>query len=141
MKPDPGEALPEWIQALDQEIFGTPWGPLESHERLFSEAPLAYARWSAVPAAGEGELLRIAVAPTARRQGHARALLLASEKALRAEGITELFLEVRISNAPARALYEAMGWRPQGLRKRYYRDGEDAATYSKHLLSDPEADF
>jgi ribosomal-protein-alanine N-acetyltransferase len=36
------------------------------------------------------------------------------------------FLEVRPSNAAARALYERAGFRDAGLRARYYQDGEDA---------------
>jgi len=42
-------------------------------------------------------------------------------------------LEVGVSNAAARRLYEAAGWRESGLRKGYYRDGEDAALYAKRL--------
>jgi ribosomal-protein-alanine N-acetyltransferase len=36
-------------------------------------------------------------------------------------------LEVRLSNEPARLLYQRFGFRPVGLRPRYYSDnGEDA---------------
>lgn len=129
----PGSALPLWVESLEQTVFGEPWGALEDHEVLFGLPPQAYARWSAVPAAQEAELLRIAVAPTARRQGLARRLLEASESWLRSEGIQDLYLEVRPSNQPAQALYEVMGWQQQRLRKAYYRDGEDALVYWKQL--------
>jgi ribosomal-protein-alanine N-acetyltransferase len=129
----PGSELPAWIEALDGSVFDQAWGPLADHERIWALEPEAFARWSAVPAAGEAELLRIAVAPSARRKGLARQLLRACEAALRASGIRALRLEVRVSNGAARSLYEAEGWRMEGLRPRYYRDGEDAALYGKDL--------
>ena len=129
----PGSELPAWAETLDRAIFGTPWGPLEGHEHLLAVPPLGYARWGVVPAAQEAELLRLAVAPEARRQGLARGLLEASERYLLREGIATLHLEVRESNQPARALYEALDWRLQHRRKAYYADGEDALIYWKPL--------
>jgi hypothetical protein len=35
-------------------------------------------------------------------------------------------LEVRVGNAPARRLYEKLGFEEVGERRNYYRDGEDA---------------
>lgn len=129
----PGSALPGWIERLETAVFGDSWGALPDHERLWAAPELGFARWSWVPAAGEAELLRIAVDPAARRQGLARSLLRASEADLRSAGIHRLFLEVRASNLAAQALYEAEGWRRGGLRPRYYRDGEDAVLYSKEV--------
>lgn len=129
----PGSDLPGWLEALERETFGGTWGPLADHERIWAAEGEAFARWGAVPAAGEAELLRIAVAPPARRRGLARDLLRAAEADLRARGVRALRLEVRVSNAAARALYEAEGWRMEGLRPRYYGDGEDAALYGKDL--------
>ncbi len=128
-----GEPMPLWVELLDRATFGEPWGPLESHEHLLVIAPHAFIRWCAIPTADEAELLRIAVSPEARRQGLARKLMEASEAFLLAEGIDTLYLEVRPSNAPARALYESMGWKLQRMRKAYYRDGEDAVIYWKQL--------
>lgn len=129
----PGSQLPPWVEILEQEAFGKPWGPLASHEHLFCFRPLAYIRWSAIPAAQEAELLRIAVSPSARRQGLARQLLEASERYLRSASIDTLFLEVRPSNQAARTLYEATGWKLQRIRKAYYPDGEDGLIYLKLL--------
>jgi ribosomal-protein-alanine N-acetyltransferase len=85
------------------------------------------------PAAEEAELLRLAVHPDHRRKGLARALLAASEERLRKEGVRCLHLEVSVSNTGARELYLAVGWTGEGLRRGYYRDGEDAALYRKEL--------
>jgi ribosomal protein S18 acetylase RimI-like enzyme len=127
------DPMPLWVELLEESAFGEPWGPLEPNEHLLLIAPHAFIRWCAIRAANEAELLRIAVAPEARRQGLARKLMLASETFLLDEGIDNLYLEVRTSNLPARSLYEALGWRMQRLRKAYYRDGEDAVIYWKQL--------
>ena len=129
----PGEPLPSWVRALDETTFGEAWGELEPHEAMWMLEEAAFARWSLVPAAAEGELLRIAVDPTHRGQGRAQTLLNACEGELALLGIRELHLEVRASNAAARALYLRSGWRKAGTRKHYYRDGEDALLYAKPL--------
>ena len=41
-------------------------------------------------------------------------------------GIEEIYLEVRVSNRPARAFYAGLDFREAGRRNRYYLDGEDA---------------
>jgi [ribosomal protein S18]-alanine N-acetyltransferase len=70
-------------------------------------------------------LMNIAVAPERRRQGVARRLL---ERLFEeAESDARYTLEVRTSNHGAIAMYEQLGFRPAGHRRRYYHDnGEDA---------------
>ncbi len=111
---------------LDAATFGEAWGPLARHEGLWVLETAGFARWSLVPIAHEGELLRIAVAPERRGQGLGRDLLKAVQAELKSAGYTELHLEVRAGNAAARALYAACGWREVGRRAKYYGDGEDA---------------
>lgn len=86
-------------------------------------------------AAGEGEVLTLAVRPAARRSGVGRGLMdgLAAEAARR--GAEVLFLEVAEPNWPARALYEAMGAALVGRRRRYYPDGADALVLRLALSS------
>lgn len=69
----------------------------------------------------EAELLTLAVAPEARRQGVARALLAEFVGAVRAQGAQDIFLEVAADNIAARALYKAHGFAETGIRKGYYR--------------------
>lgn len=71
---------------------------------------------------GENEVLNLAVDPAYRRRGVGRALL---EAELAAPGAWRL--EVRESNAAARALYLALGFREAGRRKNYYRNPAEAA--------------
>lgn len=131
----PGSALPTWLTELDGLLFDQAWGALDDHEHLWAAPPLGYARWHVPPNLGEAELLRIGVAETARGKGLGRLLLRESLHALRTAHVIECRLEVRISNAPARRLYESDGWRLRGIRKGYYRNGEDAALYQLSLDS------
>lgn len=73
-----------------------------------------------------GEVLTVGVVPDARRRGWGTALLEACLDHWREVGVTEGFLEVRVGNARALALYERAGWLRVGWRRGYYADGEDA---------------
>ncbi len=69
----------------------------------------------------EAELFRLVVAPQFRRQGVGLLLLQSSLRHLHAMGAQTCFLEVRDSNKAAQALYERVGFRETGRRKKYYR--------------------
>ena len=129
----PGSEVPVWIEALETEAFGKPWGDLEGGDHVWARAGVGFARWQVIPAAQEAELVRIAVNPAWRRKGQGAALLRHSQGVLTRMRIRTLFLEVRVSNSSARMLYEKEGWVAIGLRRGYYRDGEDAALYRKDL--------
>jgi len=75
----------------------------------------------ALDAADEGEILNLAVAPATRRTGLGQALVHEMLEALSDRGVRQVYLEVRESNAPARALYAAQGFKEVGRRKQYYR--------------------
>jgi ribosomal-protein-alanine N-acetyltransferase len=66
---------------------------------------------------GEAELLTLAVAPRAQRQGRGRRLL---QRWLATETATEVFLEVAADNTPAIALYRDLGFAVISERKAYY---------------------
>lgn len=76
---------------------------------------------------GETDMMNVAVHPDFRRQGVAKALILALVDALKERGSHWLMLEVRQSNAPARALYEKLGFAEVGRRKNYYRNPKEDA--------------
>jgi ribosomal-protein-alanine N-acetyltransferase len=87
-------------------------------------------------AADEVHLLDLAVEPTARRRGMARALLEAIVMDARANGGRLVLLEVRASNAAARSLYAALGFAQTDVRRAYYSDnGEDAVVMRLDLAS------
>jgi ribosomal-protein-alanine N-acetyltransferase len=72
-------------------------------------------------AAGEAEVLSVAVAKSERGRGIGRALMNAHLARLAAAGVTSVFLEVERGNASAIALYEGLGFETVGERKNYYR--------------------
>ncbi|MGQ0444855.1 MAG: ribosomal protein S18-alanine N-acetyltransferase [Beijerinckiaceae bacterium] len=74
-------------------------------------------------AAGEAEILTIAVAPEWRRRGIATSLLAPHLSGLAAAQVDRLFLEVDAENTAARALYANFGFEQVGERKAYYRTG------------------
>lgn len=86
----------------------------------------------------EGELGNLAIAPEWRRQGLGRYLLDWALEGARKRDVGSVFLEVRVSNRAAQNLYTHYGFRPVGLRKRYYREPvEDARVLSIDLRPPP----
>lgn len=97
----------------------------------------------AMPGVDEVHLLNITVAPAQQRQGWARFMLDALVLWSRGQRAQWLWLEVRHSNAPARALYERYGFAQVGLRRGYYpagqREREDAVVMSLNLVAQAHA--
>ena len=81
----------------------------------------------------DAEIGNIAVAPSHRGRGIAKLLMEKMHEVAREKGATECFLEVRVGNAPAIALYKKFGYAPYGIRANYYEDGEDALTMKRAL--------
>jgi ribosomal-protein-alanine N-acetyltransferase len=129
----PGSAVPAWVERLDSACFGSVWGALDEGDHLWLLPGIGFARWKVIGPAQEAELVRIAIEPASRRTGLGHELLNACLASLTRMGVQVLHLEVRVSNQAARALYEKDGWVYQGVRKGYYRDGEDAALYRRDL--------
>ena len=78
-------------------------------------------------AVDEGQVTNVAVHPAHRRQGLGRRIVEAFVKEARRRGLVQISLEVRASNIAAIRLYEEMGFRTAGVRKRFYRNpAEDA---------------
>lgn len=75
----------------------------------------------------EAHITNIAVRTSRRGEGIGRRLLHGLMRIARRAGADGITLEVRPSNAAALHLYESVGFKKAGLRKKYYSDnGEDA---------------
>jgi len=74
----------------------------------------------------KGHLVSIAVSTTSRRKGIASDLLANSMPAIEKSNITDYVLEVRVSNYGAIDLYKNFGFEIESIKKKYYRDGENA---------------
>jgi ribosomal-protein-alanine N-acetyltransferase len=85
----------------------------------------------------EEELLLFAIAPAWRLRGLGHALLAQFIEGARQRGKKRLFLEMRRNN-PAGILYAAHGFRPIGIRPRYYRasNGDRIDAITQELVLD-----
>jgi len=72
-----------------------------------------------------------------QRRGLGRWLLIHLLLAAGDRGLTHATLEVRQSNQAALALYESLGFRVAGERRRYYADDESALILWRSHLQDP----
>lgn len=112
------------LAEMRARAFRTPWSVqafaelLDAPEvfGLIADGGFALAR----AAAGEAELLLVAVEPNARRRGLGRFLLRAVLEAAAARGAGGMFLEVAADNAAALALYAGEGFARVGVRRGYY---------------------
>ena len=121
------------LAALHRRCFTVPrpWsaaeiaGLLAAAGAILIAVPQGFALGRAV--AGEAELLTLAVAPEARRQGIGRGLVTDFIARAAAQGAATVFLEVAADNAAALALYRAAGFAEAGRRRGYYRRPDGAA--------------
>lgn len=89
-------------------------------------AVLAFALYQGI--APETELLTMCTDPNHRRQKLAINLLATTEKALAGAGFERILLDVSEANAPARNLYERLGFVGISERKGYYNSADGNAS-------------
>jgi len=117
------------LAALHARAFDKPWSEPEIAKLL--QNPTTFALMSragetlqgfvlAWAAAGDAELLTVAVAPEARRRGVGAALVTSAGVAALVRGAATMHLEVAEDNAAARALYVQLGYEEVGRRHACY---------------------
>ncbi len=123
------------VSALEKDCFSDPWSTAD-FEGAFDSAVteglvlindgqlVGYALLASV--LEDADVANVAVAPNYRKKGFGKTLLKALLDRAKEKGVLRVFLEVRVSNAPAIALYKSFGFESVNVRKRYYPDGEDA---------------
>lgn len=117
------------VHAIEQAAFSDPWSARDFRECVTSDVVFLVAAEPegivgyliAQDAADEGEILNLAVAPARQHGGIGRALVQRALALLGGRGVQRVFLEVRESNAAARALYATLGFQEVGRRRGYYR--------------------
>ena len=129
------EHLPA-VAELERLCFGEPWSEqaltlLLGEDAValccLGEAGEAIAYCGMVTVLDEGQITNVAVHPRCRRMGCGRALMTALLACAERRALAQISLEVRISNRAAIALYEGVGFRRAGVRKRFYKNPcEDA---------------
>ncbi|MBS0386708.1 MAG: GNAT family N-acetyltransferase [Proteobacteria bacterium] len=122
------------LAALHARAFDKPWAEAEFAKLLDNAAVFALLARTSAPqgfvlawaAAGDAELLTVAVVPEARRRGIGASLVTAAGVAALVRGASHMHLEVGEDNAAARALYAKLGYEEAGRRHAYYA-GEGGA--------------
>jgi [ribosomal protein S18]-alanine N-acetyltransferase len=85
----------------------------------------------------EAHIATVASHPDWRGCGLGEWLMLALLDTAVLRGAVTSTLEVRAGNLPAKRLYEKLGYEVAGVRKRYYRDGEDGLIMTTPPLAGP----
>ena len=126
------------ISRLEQECFSTPWSYseiLSSYKSgcvflvsIVDDKVVGYAGFYI-----SGDITNICVSNEYRGRGIGKALVESLVNTAKSMSLTDLFLEVRVSNNIAIALYEKCGFKYVTTRKKYYKNGEDALIYSREV--------
>ncbi|MGA9529762.1 MAG: ribosomal protein S18-alanine N-acetyltransferase [Terriglobales bacterium] len=128
------------ILAIEREASSAAHWPANQYENRINEGLLLVAEQAAQlcgflcarTIAGDWEIENVVVSGAFRRRNIASDLMRALIDRWNRDAATAILLEVRESNAPARALYEKCGLREDGRRRAYYCDPvEDAILYSR----------
>jgi ribosomal-protein-alanine N-acetyltransferase len=124
------------VAALERVCFRNPWSERAFTEEVTREVsvPLVAVEGSGIVAyaiawvvADELHIVNMAVEPSRRRRGLARALMSSLIAEARSRAARIATLEVRSHNEGAVALYESFGFVPIAVRKDYYRLPTDDA--------------
>jgi [ribosomal protein S18]-alanine N-acetyltransferase len=139
------------VLRIERSSFGDPWSRESFESSLQAEwmrfyvaeevgegesgAPVLLGYVIALVLSDEAEIANIAVAPEARRRGLGGLLLDHATSDAVGAGVRAVYLEVRESNAGARALYDSRSFTPVGRRRRYYRNPAEDALLLRRTLA------
>lgn len=148
IEPMTTKTLPR-VAALEAASFSTPWSESSIRSELDNEWAIWLVAMEGDALAGYlgvqygpdgGDILTIATDPAFRGRGVAKQLIAAMTETLKQKGLQWLTLEVRPSNASALGLYEKMGFRQVGRRKRYYTNPTEDALLMTLYFEEMEHD-
>ena len=121
----------EGIFDVEREAFSLPWSLASIQRELADPERTIYyvleqedgliagyaGLWQVLD---EGQITNIALRSKFRRKGYGELLVRVLMEAAWEAGCNDIFLEVRVSNTGAQALYRRHGFVPIGRRRRYY---------------------
>ena len=136
------------IAAIDGAVNPSPWsvnrfstlvsGPADAPQSLLVTEELGrvcgYLVYTTV--LDESTIENVGIRRDCQRRGLARVLVSVALDQMLMAGARRCLLEVRVSNTPARRLYDSLGFIQDGVRKNYYRSEagrEDACLMSLNL--------
>ena len=124
------------VAALEKLCFSDPWSENSVASELNNPLSLWLVALDGETVAGyvgsqtvmdESDMMNLAVHPDYRCQGIGSRLVDELIKELKKKGSQRLTLEVRVSNEPAKRLYDELGFSEIAVRKRYYSHPKEDA--------------
>ena len=125
------------VMAVEHDSFLTPWSRSAFEEELAQNRLARYivavendeivgyaGTWLVI---NEAHVTNVAVSGQRRREGIGRLLMQKLMDLARENDMQSMTLEVRVSNAAARHLYEQLGFVEAGIRKNYYSETKEDA--------------
>ena len=121
----------EEIARLEKQCFALPWSSESLRSGLDREKSVFLVCCDDGVITGyvgmeyvldEGYICNLAVAPESRRAGRAKELMIELRRYAQMKDLTFLTLEVRLSNIPAKSLYQKLGYEEKGIRKDFYKN-------------------
>ena len=125
------------VMAVEQDSFLTPWSRSAFEEELAQNRLARYivavendeivgyaGTWLVI---NEAHVTNVAVSGQRRREGIGRLLMQKLMDLARENDMESMTLEVRVSNAAARHLYQQLGFVEAGIRKNYYSETKEDA--------------
>lgn len=124
------------VMEIENRVFTSPWSR-DSYQQLVPQDPISmwvakegtqvlgymlYQLWGE-----EMELHTIGVLPEAQGRGVGKLLMEKLIAEAHYHGVSEIYLQVRVSNLPAIRLYERFAFAKVGMRRRYYQDNQEDA--------------
>lgn len=131
------------IARLEQACFSVPWSEGQVLSEIKSEDACVICAVNDGVVCGfciahlvgdDAEVYQIAVDEPYRRRGIGELMLSYAMTQMEDMGALALYLEVRVSNKPAIALYESFGFERVGIRKKYYTAPTEDAMIMKRVI-------
>ncbi len=132
--------IPE-IAKIEIECFSNPWSEKDIEDSFLRDCIFFVATegekiggYLGIQISDGGYITNVAVSGAHRKKGMGEALMNKAIEHIKEQHLPFLTLEVRVSNAPAIALYEKMSMQNLGKRPRFYKDPpEDAYIYTLYF--------
>lgn len=131
------------ILKIEQISFTTPWSEQDFLNEIYKKNVLSKVAMFEENIIGhicvnhhahESHILNLDVHPDFRRQGVATILMEDAIGELKKRGCAFMHLKVRISNTGAQKFYELLGFKVEGIRKKFYGNpDEDALLMMRRL--------
>lgn len=136
IRPMENDDLPQ-VAAIEEQLFSDPWSVEDFRASLLQPAArflvaedekagiLGYC--GSYRAMDESEIVNVAVRPDCQNRGVGRLMVARLREEERQAGARRFILEVRMSNRPARHVYEKLGFEITGIRKGFYENPPEDA--------------